>query len=546
MTDRVSPAEAKQRLHAGGEIAFLDVREAGQFGEGHPLFAVPCPYSRLELDVESLVPNRRVPMLLIDAGNGVAERAERRLKGLGFENVSIVSGGAPGWAAAGLTLYKGVNVPSKTLGEMAEAVWHPRVVDASALNGWRSEGRPFRVFDARPPAEYTKMRIPGASCLPNGELAHRFGAAIDDPEVPVVINCAGRTRSITGAIGLGLLGVRNPIFALENGTQGWTLAGLQLERGATAEPYPELGEEARRDSRIGALRLSEERQIAWIDADELAGLRADAGRTLYIFDVRSREEYDAAHFPGAVHAPGGQLVQASDQWIGVRHARVVLADDTGMRATIAAFWLRQLGFEPYVLAGAELFAPPLRGRAREGGQPHTQTLANDSLLESIAAEEALAGLARGSHQLLDLRPSQVHRLGHPVGAQWSTRPILGRPPTLPFPARGEGAREPTLVLLADEPSIAELAALDLRELGFSDIRLLDGGFLAWQKAGLPVEAAPERPSDEEAIDFLRFVHDRHDGNLDSARRYLEWEQGLVAQLDAQERAEFRLEQPRQR
>jgi rhodanese-related sulfurtransferase len=545
MTDRVSPAEAKKRLHAGHEIAFLDVREAGQFGEGHPLFAVPCPYSRLELDVESLVPNRRVPMLLIDAGNGVAERAAWRLAVLGYDDVSVVVGGARGWAAAGLTLYKGVNVPSKTLGELAEAVWHPRLIDAAALNGWRNEGRPFRVFDARPPAEYYQMRIPGASCLPNGELAHRFSAAIDDPEVPVVINCAGRTRSITGAIGLGLLGVTNRVFALENGTQGWTLAGLQLERGATAEPYPELGEEARHDSRNRALRLAEERQIAWIDADELAGLRADAGRTLYIFDVRSREEYEAAHFPGAVHAPGGQLVQASDQWIGVRHARVVLADDTGMRATIAAFWLRQLGFEVYVLPGAAS-PPSLRGRFREEGRSEPQNSRTAADLPLIAANEAAAGSGGGEVAILDIRSSQAHRTGHPVGARWTTRALLGHPPSLPAPARGKGDRAPTIALLAEDRAVAALAANDMRELGFSDIRLLDGGLQGWIEAGLPVESTADRPTDEGAIDFLRFVHDRHDGNLESARRYLEWEQGLVAQLDSPERAEFRLEQPLQR
>ena len=37
-------AEAvKPLLTDGGEIAFLDVREAGQYGKGHPFFAVNLP-----------------------------------------------------------------------------------------------------------------------------------------------------------------------------------------------------------------------------------------------------------------------------------------------------------------------------------------------------------------------------------------------------------------------------------------------------------------------------------------------------------------------
>ncbi|HEX6102594.1 MAG TPA: rhodanese-like domain-containing protein, partial [Alphaproteobacteria bacterium] len=231
-------AEAKRRLHGAGEIAFLDVREAGEFGEGHPLFAVPCPYSRLELLAPSLVPNRRVPLLLIDGGDGVGRRAARRLEAMGYESIAILSGGAPGWEAAGFTLFKGVNVPSKTLGELAEAVWHPATVDAATLARWRAEGRAFRLFDARPPAEHQKMTVPGAVCLPNGELAHRFPAAVRDKDTPVVVHCAGRTRGLVGAIGLRLAGIENPTYALVNGTQGWALAGHELERGRHADPFP--------------------------------------------------------------------------------------------------------------------------------------------------------------------------------------------------------------------------------------------------------------------------------------------------------------------
>jgi 3-mercaptopyruvate sulfurtransferase SseA len=73
--------------------------------------------------------------------------------------------------------------------------------------------------------------------------------------------------------------------------------------------------------------------------------------------------------------------------------------------------------------------------------------------------------------------------------------------------------------------------------------LLEGGMAAWRAAGLPVEATPELPADGDCIDYLFFVHDRHDGNKEAARRYLAWETGLVAQLDAQERAAFRLPAP---
>jgi rhodanese-related sulfurtransferase len=535
----IDALEAKARLYAPAEIAFLDVREAGEFGEGHPLFAVPCPYSRLELTVGPLVPNFGAPIVLFDGGDGVAERAARRLGALGYEDIAFVAGGTPGWAAAGLTLFKGVNVPSKILGELAEALWHPDMLDARALAERRKSAAPFRLFDARPPAEFAKMNVPGAACLPNGELAHRFAAAVRDPETPVVVNCAGRTRGIVGAIGLKLIGVKNPIFALTNGTQGWALAGEELQRGSVPAPFPALDGAALAASRARGRKLAEEWNISRIDAATLGAMRADPDRTTYLFDVRSAEEFRAGHLAGAVHAPGGQLVQATDQWIGVRRARVVLSDDTGLRAALAAFWLRQLGFEVYVIPGAADSPPPLRGRVREGGSKPA-TACPERELPWISSRETAQGVAAGVLCLLDLRSSEEHRKSHPAGAQWTVRPRIGRPPSPALPRKGGGR---TVVLMADEPEIAALAAVDLAERGL-DARLLDGGMAAWRTAGLPVEASPDRPSPEEAIDFLRFVHDRHDGNLEASRQYLAWEQGLIAQLDKEERAEFRLAEPR--
>ncbi len=513
---RLDPAAARDLLHGGGEVAFLDVREAGQFGEGHPLFAVPLPYSRLEERAPGLVPRRDAPVLLVDDGDGVAERAARRLESLGYTDVSIVDGGAPGWAAAGFTLYKGVNVPSKTLGELAEAVWHPKTITAGELASWKAEGRRFGVFDARPPSEYAKMRVPGAVCLPNGELAHRLGAV---GEETIVVTCAGRTRGITGVIGLAVAGIDRPVYALENGTQGWALAGFDLERGNRPAPYPALSGEAFDAARRRADDLMRRRGIPEAESDEVRAFLADPGRTTFLLDVRSAEEARDDRVAAAVHAPSGQVVQATDQWVGVRRARLVLLDDSGLRAAIAAFWLRQLGFEAVVARiddriralparPAPILPPPPRG---------------------LSGEMAAASVRAGA-RLLDLRGSMDFRAGRAEGSVWSIRPRLA----------GIGAGG--VVLVGDEAAAA-LAALDLAEAGVDVVGRVEGGVEALAAAGLPVGPSPGAPSDAEAIDHLFFVHDRHDGNLEASRRYLAWETGLVAQLDPHERAEFDLAMP---
>ena len=52
----ITATQASQRLHSGAEIAFLDLREAGEFGEKHPLFAIPAPFHSWNFALRSWCP----------------------------------------------------------------------------------------------------------------------------------------------------------------------------------------------------------------------------------------------------------------------------------------------------------------------------------------------------------------------------------------------------------------------------------------------------------------------------------------------------------
>jgi rhodanese-related sulfurtransferase len=524
MRGPLDASTAKRLAHSPSEIALLDVREHGRYGEGHPFLAAPCPYSRLEILAPSLAPRCGVQMLLIDDGDGVAESAATALADLGYRDVAWLEGGASAWSAAGFTLFKGVNTPGKTLGELLDETWHVPRLGVADVQAWKNQARAFMLFDSRPADEYRKMTLPGAECLPNGELAHRVGRAVSDASVPIIVHCAGRTRSIVGAAGLRLAGVENLVYALENGTQGWALAGLALQHGGIAAPFPAMDAAANADSAARARALGKTHDLPFIDAAELRRLAKDESRTLFLIDVRTAEEFARATFCGAVWAPAGQLVQSSDQWIGVRRARVVLADDTGLRAALAAFFLRQLNYDVFILPGCERMAaeePLARADA-----PRSFT---GSRLRLLAARDLGRQLAQGA-LAFDLRTSMDYRSGRLAGANWSIRPLL---------MRGDLDPARPAVLIGPDDVVA-LAAKDLARRGFRNILHLEGDCDSWRAAGLDPTASPGDPSDDDAIDYLFFVHDRHDGNLESARRYLAWERGLTAQLDPQERSEFRI------
>lgn len=516
----VTAEAAKARLHAGEEIAFLDMREAAAFGEGHPLFAVPCPYGRLERSAMSLVPRADCPILLIDDGDGTAEKAARRLAACGYTDIAAIEGGLPAWKAAGFGVFAGVNVPSKTLGELLEHDHHPQMIDAATLESWRREGRPHAFFDARPPAEYAKMHIKGARCVPNGELAHRLQAAVPDARTPIVITCAGRTRGIVGALTLRAIGTGNPVYALENGTQGWALAGLPLERGASADPMPALDAAQKGASRARAQRLAAAAQLPRISVAEAESLLGEAGRTTFLFDLRTADERAARPVPDAVPALAGQLIQATDQYVGVRHARLILMDDTGLRAALAGLFLRALGFEVHVLA---LDDEP---EEAAGLAVPSSTLSPPSLPAMLGAGAAWR-LAQKGVPVLDLRPSSDWEACRLEGARWTLRGDLPGP----LPA---GATR--VVLLGDAAAVAA-ATTELLAAGIG-AGWLTADLDACAAVGWPVDRVRRRMSREDARDRVWFVHDRHDGNAEASRQYLAWEMGLIDQLDAQERAAF--------
>jgi rhodanese-related sulfurtransferase len=377
----------------------------------------------------------------------------------------------------------------------------------------RERGEAFVIVDGRPLAEYRKMNIPGGICCPNGELALRVGGIAPDPRTKIVVNCAGRTRSIIGAQTLIDFGVPNPVLALENGTQGWFLAGLELEHGAERR-YPD----APSGSELKALRLQAEalasrNGVPFLPSSAFQKFLKDGNRTTYLFDVRTPEEFAAGSIPGAIHAPGGQLVQATDQWVGVRGARIVVADEEGVRAVVVANWLRQMGHEAFVLeegVRAKVSVPTLPGPA---------------LPDLLGADP----LSLGNALILDLRSSAAYRKGHLRNARWSIRPLLANLPS-------EEAKRQAVVLVADDRGVAQLAAIDLKERGAREVRFLD----AARAAAQPQEATPGVPADAERIDFLFFTARRHEGDRAAAEQYLAWETALVGQLDAAERGSFRI------
>ena len=351
--DSISPLDLKDLLLGEEEFALVDVREQGTFSESHLLFAVCVPLSRMELLIGDLVPRRDTRLVVVSAAadDELGTRAVLRLEQLGYSNVMLLDGGVAGWQAEGLELFSGVNVPSKAFGEFVEHTYETPRLTAAEVKAMLDEGRDMVIVDSRPFEEYHRMNIPTAMDMPGAELAYRIHDIAPDPETFVVVNCAGRTRSIIGTQSLINAGISNPVAALKDGTMGWHLAGFELENGSTREA-PAPSDAGLERALAAAAGVAERFGVPTVDRETVETWRQDPARTTYPLDVRSPTEFAAGHLADYRNAPGGQLVQATDEYVAVKNARLVLADDVGVRATMTASWLIQMGWQHvHVLEG---------------------------------------------------------------------------------------------------------------------------------------------------------------------------------------------------
>jgi rhodanese-related sulfurtransferase len=343
----VTPRQIRTALLLRDEIALLDVRHEAVFATGHPLFAANMAADRIKLEAEARLPRKDVAIVLYDDGEGLVAVAAERLAALGYSNVRQLEGGLQGWKQAGFELFQDVNSYAKAFGELVEARRHTPSLAAEEVGALIANGANIQILDVRRFDEYATMNIPGSISVPGAELVLRAGHAAPDPETTIIVNCAGRTRSIIGTQSLINAGVTNKVRALRNGTIGWTLAKQDLEHGSKRRG--EIG--AIEGGEAGARDVAYRAGVRHIGLAELVALQAQADRTLYRFDVRSEEEYTAGHLAGFRYYAGGQLVQEIDMAAPVRGARIVLTDNRSVRADMTGSWLAQMGWETYVLEG---------------------------------------------------------------------------------------------------------------------------------------------------------------------------------------------------
>ncbi|HEV2186180.1 MAG TPA: rhodanese-like domain-containing protein [Stellaceae bacterium] len=524
---RIDARELKARLHDGGEVALLDSREEGIFNHRHLLMASCVPVSRLELLVDDLVPRRSARVVWCDDGDGSAPRAAERMRALGYHDVTVLDGGLAAWEAAGYRVYSGVHVPSKAFAEVVEHEAGTPYLTAPELKALIDDGTDIAIFDSRSYEEYHNNSIPGAISVPGAELVYRFKDLVQSTETMVIVNCGGRTRSIIGAQSLRNAGLPNKIMSFKDGTMAWHLAGYEVVNGATRRP-PAVSNAGRRAAIDAAAKVAAQCDIQRIDRATLVAWRAEADRTLYLLDVRTPEEYAAGHLAGARSAPGGQLVQETDAHVATWGARIVLVDDNGVRATMTASWLKQMGWAEVTV----LVAPPADDDWVSGPH-HPRVLGLDAApVATIDAAALRRRLDEGRTLVVDLATSRQYGQGHVPGAWFAIRSFLTED-LAKLPAAE------VIVLTSPDGALARLAAAELAGAVRATVMVLADGTQSWIAAGYPVETGATHMASE-PVDVVLLARERGQNREEAMREYLAWEIALVNDMATDDDQRFRV------
>lgn len=515
------PSELDAFRDAEAFSALLDVREVEEANAGHVPTSSPLPLRALPFRAGIVLPVRDVPVIVADQGgeDRRASAAAAWMDARGYERVLVLEGGLDAWVAAGGRPERGQNVPSKRFGELLTQPDNELHIHPETLASWLEEGRDVQIIDVRTDAEHSRECLPGAVHAPGFSIA-----AVADPHRPIVVHCSGRTRSILGSRTLRMLGFEN-VWALENGTMGWVLDGREVERGAR-RPALEggLGGEAPVVARARALALR-------VGVAELAPsqawmrLAAEDGRPRQFFDVRELRELSEGTAAGAVQVPSGQIVQRTDEHVVIRGVGLIIIDDGGARAFIAAHWLRLLGIkEVAVVAGGidawRAAGLPVVAHVKD---PDPEGLAEASALATTVDVAAARSLLDEGVTVLSVDYSDVYARGHLKGAVWAglSDMLAGHGSVLP-------SKDAQVLLTCSDGRASTFAAVALRSQGFEHVAVLEGGISAWSSSGQELVAdrgnLPDWPTDVHPHPLTVGEH--------AMRAYLSWEEDLDVSEDA--------------
>jgi rhodanese-related sulfurtransferase len=348
-------------------------------------------------------------------------------------------------------------------------------------------------------------------------LVLRLPELAPNPKTKIIVNCAGRTRSIIGTQSLINAGIPNEVNALRNGTIGWTLAGQELDKGQTRK-FKDVSQGTTSEAAQRARRVADSAGVKRATLADVDQWKSQSERTTYFFDTRTPEEYESGHLPGFRSVPGGQLVQETEMVAPVRGARIVLVDPSGgsVRANMPASWLAQMAWEVYVLDDVGTAALTEKGP----WQPPLPNLPQVKMVDAITLANWLK--ADSNTIAVDFSTHANYVKGHIPGSWYALRSQLAD-------AMQKIPKANRYVLTSAPAELSLFVAQEFWVPTNAEVFVLEGGNAAWISTGLELEKGPSHLASP-PLDRYKRPYEGTSVDPAAMQAYLDWEFGLVEQL----------------
>jgi rhodanese-related sulfurtransferase len=516
MMSEISAFDLHQMLLKEENIVVLDPREEGLFSLSPHIFqSINLPYSRIEWRLFDILPKKKTRIIVASNDNSLDQKTINKLNEYGYTNTQKLKGGLQDWQKQGFYVYTGFNTPSKAFGEFIESQYHTPSISPEQLNEWLQQKKDIFIVDSRTPEEHVRGTIPGSTSVPGAELALRLPKMITNSQTTIIVNCAGRTRSIIGTQSLRNINIPNNVYALRNGTMGWKLAGFEIEKNSK-KVTPTLDFKSKFPDDDLNNKILDKYGIATISWDSYKKfLFDDDDLATYLFDVRMLNEYHVGHPRGATYAPGGQLIQATDTFIANKSSRVILFDNFLIRSAITGSWLKQMGYKNVYQLNPD--DKSIEFTSEQSPSFINQFSCNE--LCEISAENLFK--SRNSYLVIDLSYSKKFIQRHIDNAYWCVRSRL-------FECLSQLNSSKPIVLTSDEPVMIYLAGKEIKKLLSNEIYFLKGGNKSWFDANYPTSEGEINLLTEINDSFIKPFEAKNQNS--SMKQYLEWEVGLVEKV----------------
>ncbi len=506
MATYLNPHDVNDLIRGDTAYALIDIRDWGTFTHGHIPGACVISRGHVEKYFATLVPWRNVQVVFYCATGVLSSLTAEIAVEMGYTKVASIKRGFEAWLAAGYPTGTGWAPRGKAYAEYVRASQAIPSITANELRQRLAGGSKLQILDTRTEGEFLASHLPNANSLPLGDVPLlTIDQAADHQEF--VATCAGRARGILGAYLLRRMGVANASF-LAGGTAAWRLAGYEeeLQCGVPARRTAPIIEGHTLSEAFADQFLAEER-IKSVNSQELRNIQL-AEEFVYVLDVRELSEYRRGRPFGALHCPATQLILLAESLIGVKNATLVTVCDGRARSSVAASFLQGMGYpKVYMLEGGVngwrdagfplSFGPPTEldyggpswvSRLQLGVSAQTERVtlpvfgldAATKLVNFIEPGLLLNQLT--NFLIVDLRCAGDFALSHLPGSRWSSQVDAAT-----IIEDGLLNKSAALVLCCADGRLSILAAKNIIEQGHSNVRVLAGGFSAWERAQFPLE-----------------------------------------------------------